>query len=494
MSERPNLLFLLPDQHRAEAMGCADHPVVETPHLDRLASEGVRFTDATTQSPLCVPARTSFYTGVYPHNTQVRDFSSWVPEDATTFFEHLQESGYYTAHVGEADQKAWLTTDEDGDVRDNREYLEALGFDYVHETLDPWGTRSQDAPVADYWEERGLLETIREDVQERIEQAREYDHWEEGGFSVNWPSPVSAEDHLDGYTCRQAIEFIEGYDREEPFALFVGIPGPHEPMDPPPEFADRYDPADMPDPLPPHESPEWVPDDIATFVEEEVGHVPESYDVEQYKEVQAAYYAKITHIDHWIGEIIDTLESEGCREDTLTVYTSDHGELYGDHDRVAKHCFFEGSVQIPMIASWPDELPSGETSDALVELIDLYPTALDAANASERGTTFGESLLGPGRSPGDPNATDRDLVCSMIYDRTMVCTQDYKYAVDGDGRGYMLFDRKTDPEERRNLIGHPDHAETEREMREALLDFLMETCARYRREGDGYRITSERTE
>jgi len=488
MSDRPNLLFVMSDQHRADAMGCAGHSVVSTPNLDDLAADGVRFTNAYTQSPLCVPARASMYAGVYPHNVQVRDFGSWVPADVDTFFHRLQEEGYYTAHIGEADQKAWLTTDDDGDVRDNRQSLESLGFDYVHETIDPWQSRTLDSPVTDYWEERGLLETVREDLQERWEQAREYDHWEEGGFSVNWPAPVSAEDHLDGYTCRQAIEFIEQYDREEPFALFVGIPGPHEPMDPPPEFAELYDPAEMPDPIPPHESPEWVSDDVAEFVESEIGHVPESYDIEQYREVQAAYFAKITHIDHWIGELVETLDAEGLRRETLTVYTSDHGELHGDHARVAKHCFFEGSVGIPMIVSRPGEVPQGETSDALVELIDLYPTALDAAGERGRGTTFGESLLTPASSPDDPDAVSRNLVCSIFEERTMICTPQYKYAVDGEGQGYLLFDREADPDERENLLGHPEYDDVERQLRDELLRFLAETCSRYRRDGDGYRI------
>ncbi|MFB6135558.1 MAG: sulfatase [Halobacteriaceae archaeon] len=489
MPDRPNVLVVFTDQHRADALGCAGHPVVETPNLDRLAGSGVRFDRAYTPAPVCVPARASLYMGAYPHNTQVRDFDSWVPESATTFVDRLREEGYYTAHVGEVHQKGLLETKSGrgDDVREYEDHAESLGFDYVHETTGVWSSRNVDSPVTDYWEERGVLEAAQADLNERYEIASEYDLWEEGGFSVNWPSPLDPADHLDGYVCRRAMEFVENYDRDQPFALWVGIPGPHEPMDPPEEFAELYDPADVPEPTSPGEPGEWVPDDVAEFVEDDVGKRPEEFDPRQAREVRASYYAKISHIDHWVGRLLDTLEETGRREDTFVVYTSDHGELAGDHERFAKHCFLEQSVRVPFLVSRPGTYPEGETSEALAQLVDLYPTVLDAAGVDARDS-LGHSLCPAARNPDDETASGRDAAVSMFEGRTMYLTREYKYAVDEDGDGYLLFDREEDPDEQRNLIGHPEYEDVERALRDELLEFYQDTTYRFRRSGDSFRV------
>jgi choline-sulfatase len=434
----------------------------------------------------------SLYRGVYPHNTQVRDFSSWVPEHATTFVNHLQDAGYYTAHIGEAHQKGLLDTKSDrgDDLREYRDHVESLGFEHVQETTGVWSSRFVDSDLTDYWERRGVLEEAQADLDERYEVASEYDLWEEGGFSVNWPSPLDPEDHLDGFVVQQAIQFDENYDREEPFAMWVGIPGPHEPMDPPAEFAYMYDPSEMDPPIPPGEPDEWVPADVAAFVDTEVGKRPAEFDPQQAREVRAAYYGKVSHIDYWVGELLDSLAETGRREETVVTYTSDHGELAGDHARFAKHSFFEPSVRVPMIVSQPGTYPEGETSDALAELVDVYPTALDLAGV-DGGDSLGYSLCPACSDPHDDAATGRTEVLSTFEDRTMYLTEAYKYAVDGDGRGYMLFDRNEDPEEQNNLIGHPEYEETERELRDALLAFYQDTTYRYRRYRDSFRVHEE---
>lgn len=199
MPDRPNLLFIVTDQHRARQLGCAGHSSVQTPNLDRLAATGVRFDHAYTTAPVCVLARASLYMGAYPHNTQVRDFNSYVPEHATTLFNRLQDADYYTAHVGEAHQKGLLATKSGhgDDLREYRDHIESLGFDYVHETTGVWSSRYIDSPLTEYWQERGVLATAQEDLQERYEIAQRYDLWEEGGFSVNWPSPLESDHPLE---------------------------------------------------------------------------------------------------------------------------------------------------------------------------------------------------------------------------------------------------------------------------------------------------------
>jgi len=427
--------------------------------------------------------------GAYPHNTQIRDFDSYVPECATTFFNRLQDAGYYTAHIGEAHQKGLLATKggDGDDLREYRDHIESLGFDSVHETTGVWSSRNINSPLTDYWADRGVLETAQEDLQERYEIAQSYDLWEEGGFSVNWPSPLDPEDHLDGYISRQAIQFLENYDRDQPFALWVGIPGPHEPMDPPKKFAELYEPGDVGQSKAPGDTGDWVPDDVASFVQDGIGKRPADFDEQQAREVRAAYYGKISHIDHWIGELLTTLEERDLREETFVLYTSDHGELGGDHHRFAKHSFFEKSVRIPLLVSQPGSYAEGETSHVLTDLTDIYPTVLDVADLSNGGT-LGYSLCPAARNPSDSNATGRDAVVSMFEDRTMYLTPEYKYAIDGDARGYLLFDRNDDPDEQTNLIGHPEYVDIERDLRDAILRFYQETTFRFRRDADSFHV------
>jgi choline-sulfatase len=488
MPETPNLVILFSDQHRADALGVAGHPTVETPHLDRLATDGVRFERAYTTAPLCVPARTSMYMGVYPHNTHVLDHgNAWVPAEYDTFFNHLQDAGYVTAHVGKAHQKGMSASDDD--VREHEDHLEAMGFDFVHETTSQWSSTGTDSPMSDYWAAEGVLDLFRDDYAKRLDEAGEYDLWEAGAFAVDWPSPLEPEDHMDGYVIRRAIDFVESYEGDDPFALYVGIPGPHEPMDPPQPFADKYDASDVPPLKPEFENGDWVPEGIDEFAAS-IGKRPAEFDEAEARSVRAAYYGKITHIDHWIGQFLDTLEREGYRSDTCTIYTSDHGELVGDHARYGKHCFLEESVRIPMLVDHPD-MASGATSDAFVELIDLFPTALDVAAVDGDAATLGRSLLPAVETPDDPEATDREYVLSQVWELSMYRDDQYKYAINADGDGYLLFDLEEDPEETTNLIGHPDYEAVEADLRDRLFRIYHDNTVRYRREGDAFTVCCE---
>lgn len=463
MPDQPNILVLFSDQHRHDALGAAGNDTVETPNLDALAQDGVLFTDAHTTSPVCAPARNSFISGKYPHNHHRWGFGKPLPADDETVFQHLQEAGYYTGHIGKAHYK--------GDVdhlKENGQYMRERGFDYVHETTGQWGTQDVDSYMTDHWEEQGLLETFRDDYRRRRE---------EDGF---WPSPLPWEEHMDSYVCRQAIEFIEEYDCDQPFCLFVGIPGPHDPMDPPERFADMYDPADVDPPLEPDEYGDWLPENALKHMEREGWAGPKGENwwrpdmtTEQYRTWRALYYGKVSLIDHWIGEIRDTLEEAGYLEDTATVYTSDHGEMAGDHGMLGKRVHLANSVRIPLIVSWPERYATNARTDALAELIDVVPTVLEAASAGEDARTDGTDLTPVLETP--ENGSDpRDVVLSEVTDRegetkTMIATDSYRYAIDGNGDGYLLFDRSEEPDELTNFVGHPEYEEIERSLRDRLL-------------------------
>jgi arylsulfatase A-like enzyme len=189
----------------------------------------------------------------------------------------------------------------------------------------------------------------------------------------------------------------------------------------------------------------------------------------------ANYGGKITLIDEWIGRILHVLDDRGWAENTLVVFLSDHGEMGGDHARFNKSVFYESAARIPLVLRWPATIPAGQRVDALVEQIDLFATAVDAAGAPPSTRSFSRSLLPLTRGGSQDTASTRDAVFSELHREIMIRTARHKYVVDERGRGYLLYDLVEDPHEQRNLIGHPDVAEIERALRERLLTWLVST-------------------
>jgi choline-sulfatase len=465
--KKPNILILMPDQLRADSMGCAGHPQIKTPSMDLLASEGVRFSNAFTVCPICMPARASFVSGLYPHNHGMWTNVGQLPADDETFFHHLQDSGYYTAHVGKSHY--YMHTGQH--MRDCEGYMHSRGLDYVHETTGPWATVNTDSYMTDQWREKGLLKAFRDDYLKRREH---------GNRSV-WASPLPVEDFMDSYIGRKAVEFIDSYDEDKSFCLFVGFGGPHEPWDAPGEYATMYDPDETPPHIPPEEPAEWVADHAAERMQQ--GRINEMTEGE-IKKLRANYYGKISLIDSWFGKIFDVIKKRGWWDNTLVVLWSDHGEMAGDHGRLHKSVFYDSSVHVPLIVRLPDKTSGGEVSDALAQNIDVYPTLLEAAGAEPSKRCFGRSLM-PVIS--DPGSDHRDAVFSEIssrgYHNTMVLTKQHKYSMDNTGSGYMLFDVAEDPEEQNNLICHSNSRDIERKLRERILQFLIDTQCRMSSEG-----------
>jgi len=455
---RPNILILMTDQQRADCMGCAGNTRIQTPSMDRIAAEGVRFAQAVTSSPLCMPARASFLCGrhVHAHGMWVND--GQLDADDDSLFRSLQQCGYYTGHIG----KSHYHTQQAGeDLRDMEPYMHARGFDYVHETPGPWGSVAFDSYLTDAWKPRGLDQRVRDDYARRREFGRD---------KAFWPSPLDTDDHLDSYIGRQAVRFLEGYDQAEPFALFVGFGGPHPAWDPPQEYADMYDPADMPGAIAPTEPGPWVPKQAA---ERQRSRHAEGVNPADIAKMRAAYYGKISQIDHWMGRIFSVCEARGWMDDLLVVFWSDHGEMAGDHGRYHKSCFYEASLRVPLLMRWPGRIEPGTVSDELAQTVDIMPTVLQAA---------GQDV--PERCQGRPlwpvlngsHARLRGAALSEVRTGgrriTMACTKQYKYAVLDDGQGYMLYDLSADPLEQDNLIGRSDMQPVEARMREQLCELV----------------------
>ncbi|HEX2036026.1 MAG TPA: sulfatase-like hydrolase/transferase, partial [Chloroflexota bacterium] len=393
---RPNILILMPDELRADALGYAGHPVYRTPHVDRLAREGVAFANAYCTSPLCMPARASMISGLYPHNHHIQENAGSLPLDDESYAHLIRQAGYATAYIG----KSHFGADTPRrDLVDDEAAVRARGFDDVHQVPGPLALARTDSHLSRRWQALGLLEAYREDYRRRAQD----------GGAAAWASPLPVEEFADSYVGARAEAWLRAYRQERPFLLVVGFGGPHPPLDPPEPYASMYDPSTIPDPIPAGEPGDWVPEYVRRRMLELTGaqnrgHAPHVAQ-EIARQRMASYGGKISLIDDRVGRILAVLDERGWTEDTLVIFLADHGEMGGDHGRYNKSVFFESAARIPLVMRWPAALPPGGRVEALVEQLDLFATVVEAAGAPPSRRAFARSLLPLAR--GDAGAGQR---------------------------------------------------------------------------------------
>jgi arylsulfatase A-like enzyme len=429
-------------------MGCAGDPVIQTPNLDALAAEGMRFENAHTVSPVCMPARGSMVSGWYPHN-----HGFWMnftgqkfPPEHATMFRDMQRAGYRTGHVGKSH---WFNPEWGVHYREYEDYFRSMGLDHCVEISEPSAVPFHPSVYTDHLREKGLLEAYLKSIAEDMSR---------GGFEP-FQSAAPPDDYNDALVGKYATAFLEATPKDQPYCLHVAFPGPHSPMDAPGEYSTMYNPEQI-------ELPANVPECMTVSQRQ--------YTREEVRQIRANYYGKISIIDHWIGNIIQTLKDRGTWDRTIVVFTADHGEYIGAHGRLGKCGFETESSGIPLILRWPGEIPAGRTTPALASNLDVFPTLFDAINTAMSPERFGTSLLPVAKGEVD---TVQDAVFSEIghgpHHFFMIRTADYKWTTLGGGE--HLFDMRADPLERDDLIASEEHAATVAEMRERLRRFLMET-------------------
>lgn len=456
--KQPHILILMTDQQRADCMSCAGHAQLKTPNTDRLAGEGMRFAQGTTVSPICMPARASFASGLYPHNHGMWANQGELPATDETFFQLLQSAGYYTAQVGKThfyEHKAGVH------MRSREPYMHARGLEYVHETTGPKAACRTVSYMTEEWMAKGLLGKFVEDYRARARS-------ETGGV---WPSPLPVEDFLDSYVGRKAVQFVEEYDDRRPMCLFVGFGGPHEPWDAPGRYAEMYRPEDAPKPTPIPDGYAALPD--AVKAKRDFAVLPAAL-LANMANIRANYYGKISLIDDNIGYILDAFQQRGWLDDLLVVFLSDHGEMLGDHGRIRKSTFHEASVRIPLIMRWPGRIPANEVSEALVEIVDIFPTLVEAGEGKPSPRCLGRSLW-PLIQKERIELRDWQ-VSEIVYGeaRIMLRSRRWKLAIDARGVAFMLYDLEHDPEEQHNLVADPAARAVELQLRKYLASRLKE--------------------
>jgi choline-sulfatase len=451
----PNIVVVMADQHRGDMMGCAGDPGVLTPNLDRLATGGTRFSRVSCQGPLCMPARASFMTERYVRDHGV--YTNWaeIAEDSPTYAWALREAGYHTALVG----KAHLYRDELHQVRHIDELapkLKALGFSDVRETGDKFAGEALNR-YTEHLLNRGLLDAYKQHIADRAYQGENESGRNPTKRVPMWdatPMPLPLDAYIDAWHGAEAVRWIESYDRSEPFFLFVGFPGPHDPWDAPQPAVDWYDDVEISMPgstcrptldgtgryralL---ESFMWL-SDTTTMTDDAI------------RGMRRAYSADVSIIDAAVGRIVTALESAGFLDNTWFLYTSDHGEMGGNHGMMSKCVLYEPAVRVPLIIRPPGG-SDARVADALVEHMDVPATVRAIAAAPEIPQSEGRSLLGYlNGAPPEP----RTLSVSENWGFAAFQTDRYKLVVDEDAcTPCQLFDVVADPEEDNNLLTHPD--------------------------------------
>jgi arylsulfatase A-like enzyme len=455
---QPNILFLFSDQHRADAMGCAGDAIVQTPNLDRIAAEGVRFARAHCTSPLCMPSRASITTGLYPHNHGVLDNATGnLLPVLPTFLRALQEAGYHTSGIGKFH---YLLHHNITDVEELHDRMLPFGFDELLETEGKEDSEIHHGPWTRYLAEHGLEQTHRDDYRERRTKRPAW---------YSEPSPLGEEHHEDAFISNRTVEWIEGYSGDKPFFLWTGWVGPHVPWDAPGRYATMYDPGLFSPP--PQDDMSGMPATVRRRAERFGLARATPLDLAK---MSASYYGLISHIDWHIGRILDALERRNLLENTIIIYSTDHGEMLGEHGLIQKSVFYEGAVRVPLIVRYPARFGAG-ASDALVELYDLTPTILELAGTEPLRTCEGRSLLPLLEQSSVVPDGWRDCVYSELKGEHMVRTDRYKYTYRTGEERQELFDLVDDPDELHNRSGDPSLAGVERELRERLLAWLVAT-------------------
>jgi arylsulfatase A-like enzyme len=486
MSEKKNILFMITDAQRADHLGCAGNPNLKTPNIDRLAQESVRFTNYFCTNPICMPNRATLITGLYPNVHGVRSNGINLNKDIPTITQTLQNRGWHTAAIGKIHHQFWLGAFK-------HKYRSA-------ESLDEWADRKVSSksfplPYYGYNEVEVIsgngtvcsghyLEWLEERSPEIAERMRKKVKNYDNLFSL-FCDEIPEDLYNTTFVRERIISFLERYAKgnygNKPFYLHCSFPDPHYPLFPPIEYQNQYKFEDI-------ELPLNFNDIKNLYNHEFLGYhlknppfkkafIRESTE-EEVKKITALTYAAIAYVDYSVGQILATLDKLGYADNTIIVYSSDHGDLMGDHGLLFKGpCPFNGVLQLPLIWKVPDLTKPG-ISESLVSSIDYPKTILNLLNIKERyhppdmqGYDISPILEDPQKKVRDCVFIENDEEVGTLKSRLRhLITEQYKLTVYESKPGFGdIYDRQNDPHEVNNLW----YDESFKEKRFELINKLM---------------------
>ncbi|MEC8842231.1 MAG: sulfatase-like hydrolase/transferase, partial [Candidatus Poribacteria bacterium] len=321
---KPNILLLMTDQQRWDALGCYQD-WLQTPNLDLIVDQGIRFTNCVTNSPVCIPARLSMATGLYPHNTGVwNNVKNQMDCHIPTWMQAIRSAGYRTSLFG----KTHLHPHQ-GDLREREDLMSVYGLDDVNEIGGPRASARVLSHMTAEWEAKGVWLDYQDDYKDRFDTKPH----------VVRPSVLGLDDYADVYVGQQAKKYLEHYQRSEPWFCWVSFGGPHEPWDTPEPYASLYDMEQMPVPIP-------RPDDDRNrpqgYLDQHMKQLNPQFEPDDIAKMRANYAGNVTLIDHQIGEVLQVIKDRGEFDNTIIAFVSDHGEMNGDYNLIYKSNFLNG--------------------------------------------------------------------------------------------------------------------------------------------------------
>lgn len=453
-----NVVVILADDHALKVTGAYGNQIVKTPNIDKLSEQGVLFTHAYCNAPICSASRQSLLTGKYPHATGVNLLFTPFPDEINiTIAEHLRERGYKTGLIGKThfNNWAWASVYKSG--------MPDHGFDVIIENGEyrRWLKQNPQPELPENLKTYNREEISRDDVATWMN-------------CQNLPHPVYDKYSSGTFFANQAAEFIHK-NGDKPFFLWMAFFQPHHPYYYPIEFAGNYNPDEMPLPKGSPEDDRWIPAKFRNLSDKEK------------RGIIAAYYTSTEYLDKNVGIVLDAVKENGLEENTLVIYISDNGYLLNEHKRFEKHTMWEEAIRQPLIIKGANLFGAGSEKNALVEYIDLAPTILDVLGVEPIFEFQGKSFL-----PVLKEGTDdhRKIVFSEYLEDNlaMVASKKWKYVFTTGSRdlgiGYAtgygpsgivhrLYDLENDPKESTDVS--KEHPEVMKQMQEEMLQRFMET-------------------
>ena len=446
-----NIILFMVDEFRADYTGYSGCTNLCTPNIDRIA-ESVSFSCCQSTNPICAPARTSLATGRYPHQIGTLAMAGDLHPQIPTFMQVLKRAGYYTAASGKLHYLCtWGSNTPRGKILnlvELKEQMKGYGFDDLWEVAGKQLMLRDYCDYSAYLDKKGLYEPYLDFIEEAMEGEVGLDFKD----AASQPSILPSEDYIDTMIGQKALEFLKNRPREKPFYLFTSFCSPHMPFDAPKEWLDKV----------PYE-------EVDDFVEERPLTLEEK---KHLWKKRRAYKAMILLIDYQIGQILDYLEEQDLMKDTVILFTSDHGEMLGDHYRMGKSIPYKEACTVPLAIRHPDWLNEVRCTSP-VSLLDVSATILDIAGIDpmelkgERELAFASIL--PSRSllpivKGE-QAAIRDYTFTEYGKQwQMLETEEWKYVVwlqsdSPDAHREELYHKPTDREELHNLSGETEQME-----------------------------------
>jgi choline-sulfatase len=462
-----NVLLLMSDQHSPRALGYRN-PTARTPNLDALARTGVRFDSAYCTNPVCVPSRASLLTGLYTHNHRAYNNLTPWPSEHKTMAHYFSQAGYITALIG---KMHFVDAQTHGfnyhlDFNDWFQYLGPKTSLYADELAGP----NSGAGMPE-------IDALWRDFRDPWAGTREKDN-REGPVAVGRVSKLAEEDHFESFVTQESVRFLKKYGQRPPFFLISSFLKPHDPFMPAERFARLFQPEDMklPD--------TWGKVNLSTVpqhIRESIEYnrpTPELRNPQQAKLRMSLYYANLAQMDDNVGKILSALREMNLEKDTIVVYTSDHGEMLGEHGLWQKFVFYEASVGVPLLFRVPGVTPANARSENPVSLIQVLPTLTELCGVPDSSELDGKGLVPDLRDP-------RRVMGRAVFAEYDVPTQRAKYMIRRGDYKYCyyqndideLYNLSRDIDEMQNLALLPDYRGKAEEMKAQLFEWYRPAMA-----------------